>query len=213
MCDVSTLPPDKIRLVEADSYWCMSKLLDGIQVCFFFFLFYFLLFFSPFFSPPLFSPPFFSPPLLSTLIHVQDHYTFAQPGLQRMVHKLKELIGRIDGTLSPLFLPTLTLFSSLSFSLAFSLSFSLNIHVLFLAPLARHLGEQDAQFIQFAFRWMNCLLMREIPLPLISRMWDTYLAEGPTHGFGVFHVVCKGEERGRRERGREGREGRGEGGT
>ena len=51
MCDVSTLPPDKIRLVEADSYWCMSKLLDGIQVCFFFFLFYFLLFFSPFFSP------------------------------------------------------------------------------------------------------------------------------------------------------------------
>jgi hypothetical protein len=36
--------------------------------------------------------------------------------------------------------------------------------------------------------------MREISLPLISRMWDTYLAEGPTHGFGVFHVVCEGEE-------------------
>eukprot|EP00026_Physarum_polycephalum_P004590 Phypoly_transcript_04612.p1 GENE.Phypoly_transcript_04612~~Phypoly_transcript_04612.p1 ORF type:complete len:612 (+),score=113.67 Phypoly_transcript_04612:185-2020(+) len=115
VCDVSSLPPENVRLVEADSYWCMSKLLDGIQ----------------------------------------DHYTFAQPGIQRMTHKLKELVGRID------------------------------------APLARHLGEQDAQFIQFAFRWMNCLLMREIPLPLISRMWDTYFSEGTTHGFGVFHVyVC-----------------------
>ena len=62
--------------------------------------------------------------------------------------------------------------------------------LLFAVPLAKHLGEQDAQFIQFAFRWMNCFLMREIPLPLIARMWDTYLAEGPTGGFGVFHVVC-----------------------
>jgi len=115
-CDVSTaLPSEKLKEVEADSYWCMSKLLDGIQ----------------------------------------DHYTFAQPGIQRMIHRLKELIGRID------------------------------------APLSRHLGEQDAHFIQFAFRWMNCFLLREIPLPLIARMWDTYLAEGPPVGFGVFHIyVC-----------------------
>lgn len=62
-CEVSALDPEKFRQIEADSYWCMSKLLDGIQ----------------------------------------DHYTFAQPGIQRMTHKLKELVGRIDGTFSFLF--------------------------------------------------------------------------------------------------------------
>jgi hypothetical protein len=38
--------------VEADCYWCLSKLLDGIQ----------------------------------------DHYTDAQPGIQRTVFKVKELV-------------------------------------------------------------------------------------------------------------------------
>ncbi len=41
---------------EADSYWCLCKLLDGIQ----------------------------------------DHYTYAQPGIQRTVFHLKELVRRID---------------------------------------------------------------------------------------------------------------------
>lgn len=44
-------------------------------------------------------------------------------------------------------------------------------------------------FIQFAFRWMNCLLMREIPLRLVYRVWDTYLAEAEQ--FGTLHIyVC-----------------------
>lgn len=30
--DVSSLPEEVLRNIEADSYWCMSKLLDGIQV-------------------------------------------------------------------------------------------------------------------------------------------------------------------------------------
>jgi len=30
---------------------------------------------------------------------MQDHYTFAQPGIQRLVFKLKELVRRIDGNL------------------------------------------------------------------------------------------------------------------
>lgn len=51
------LPPEKISDIEADCYWCLSKLLDGMQ----------------------------------------DHYTFAQPGIQRLVFKLKELVRRIDG--------------------------------------------------------------------------------------------------------------------
>lgn len=29
--------------------------------------------------------------------------------------------------------------------------------------------------MQFAFRWMNCLLMREISVKCTIRMWDTYL--------------------------------------
>lgn len=57
---ISDLSPDKITNIEADCYWCLSKLLDGMQ----------------------------------------DHYTFAQPGIQRLVFKLKELVRRIDGNLS-----------------------------------------------------------------------------------------------------------------
>lgn len=54
---ISDLDPEKISDIEADCYWCLSKLLDGMQ----------------------------------------DHYTFAQPGIQRLVFKLKELVRRIDG--------------------------------------------------------------------------------------------------------------------
>ncbi|XP_035547498.1 TBC1 domain family member 22B-like [Juglans regia] len=99
---VSNLSPEKISNIEADCYWCLSKLLDGMQ----------------------------------------DHYTFAQPGIQRLVFKLKELVRRID------------------------------------EPVSRHVEEQGLEFLQFAFRWFNCLLIREIPFHLVTRLWDTYLAEG-----------------------------------
>ncbi|KAH9315005.1 hypothetical protein KI387_023632, partial [Taxus chinensis] len=99
---MSDLSPENMLNVEADCYWCLSKLLDGIQ----------------------------------------DHYTFAQPGIQRLVFKLKELVRRID------------------------------------EPVSRHMEEQGLEFLQFAFRWFNCLLIREIPFHLVTRLWDTYLAEG-----------------------------------
>ncbi|KAH7572876.1 hypothetical protein JRO89_XS03G0027600 [Xanthoceras sorbifolium] len=99
---VSNLSPEKISDIEADCYWCLSKLLDGMQ----------------------------------------DHYTFAQPGIQRLVFKLKEVVRRID------------------------------------EPVSRHIEEQGLEFLQFAFRWFNCLLIREIPFHLVTRLWDTYLAEG-----------------------------------
>ncbi|XP_034213153.1 TBC1 domain family member 22B-like isoform X2 [Prunus dulcis] len=99
---ISDLSPDKISNIEADCYWCLSNLLEGMQ----------------------------------------DHYTFAQPGIQRLVFKLKEVVRRID------------------------------------EPVSRHVEEQGLEFLQFAFRWFNCLLIREIPFHLISRLWDTYLAEG-----------------------------------
>eukprot|EP00171_Calliarthron_tuberculosum_P010323 IDg10323t1 len=88
--------------------------------------------------------------LTALLNDIQDYYTFSQPGIQRRVLYLAELVGRVD------------------------------------APLRKHLEDQELDFLQFAFRWMNCLLMRELPFPLIVRVWDTYLSE--PEGFGLFHV-------------------------
>lgn len=34
-------------------------------------------------------------------------------------------------------------------------------------------------WVHAARRWVNCLLVREIPFSLAIRLWDTYLAEGP----------------------------------
>lgn len=43
------------------------------------------------------------------------------------------------------------------------------------APLAKHLSDEGIEFIQFSFRWMNCLLMREFSIRNVIRMWDTYV--------------------------------------
>ncbi|XP_062347577.1 TBC1 domain family member 22A isoform X3 [Cinclus cinclus] len=111
--DVSSLPEEVLQNIEADSYWCMSKLLDGIQ----------------------------------------DNYTFAQPGIQKKVKMLEELVSRIDE----------------------------QVH--------RHLDQHEVKYLQFAFRWMNNLLMREVPLRCTIRLWDTYQSE--PEGFSHFHLyVC-----------------------
>ncbi|XP_051547534.1 TBC1 domain family member 22A isoform X1 [Myxocyprinus asiaticus] len=111
--NVSSLQEEVLRNIEADSFWCMSKLLDGIQ----------------------------------------DNYTFAQPGIQRKVKALEELVSRIDET----------------------------VH--------RHMQQYEVEYLQFAFRWMNNLLMRELPLRCTIRLWDTYQAE--PEGFSHFHLyVC-----------------------
>jgi TBC1 domain family member 2 len=44
----------------------------------------------------------------------------------------------------------------------------------YLAPLAAHLQAEGVEFMQFTFRWMNCL-MREISIANTIQMWDTYL--------------------------------------
>jgi hypothetical protein len=56
-------------------------------------------------------------------------------------------------------------------------------HVLTTAPLAAHFDDQGVEFMQFAFRWMNCLLMREISVKCTVRMWDTYLVSLPSFRF------------------------------
>lgn len=91
--------------------------------------------------------------LTNLLAGIQDHYTSDQPGVQRMVARLEELVHRID------------------------------------QPLASHLQDAGVQFLQFAFKWMNCLLLREFHLRCVPRLWDTYISE--KNGFETFHVyVC-----------------------
>jgi hypothetical protein len=97
--DPGQLPKQVLDAVEADSFWCLTKLLDGIQ----------------------------------------DNYISHQPGIQRQVASLRDLTTRIDD------------------------------------QLAKHLQNEGVEFIQFSFRWMNCLLMREISVKNTIRMWDTYL--------------------------------------
>ena len=45
----------------------------------------------------------------------------------------------------------------------------------FAEPLNAHLEKNNVEYLQFAFRWMNNLLMREMPLRSTIRLWDTYL--------------------------------------
>ena len=113
--DVLELEDDKLLSLEADCYWCLSKLLDGIQ----------------------------------------DNYTFAQPGIQRAIYRMREIVERVD------------------------------------AALVKHLDANHVQLLHFAFRWMNCLLMRELSTALIVRLWDSYLADDRQSGFKTFHLyVC-----------------------
>mmetsp|Transcript_12651 Transcript_12651/g.27372 ORF Transcript_12651/g.27372 Transcript_12651/m.27372 type:complete len:433 (+) Transcript_12651:156-1454(+) len=79
---------------------------------------------------------------------IQDHYTYAQPGIQRTVFQIKEAVHTIK------------------------------------ERLVGRLDEHGIDFIQFAWRWVNCLLIREVPFELSFRLWDTYLAEG--HRFAEF---------------------------
>lgn len=100
--DISLLDDEKLRGIEADTYWSFGKLLDSIQ----------------------------------------NNYTHAQPGIQRLVKMLATVVSRVD------------------------------------ADLHNHLKNHGVDYLQFAFRWMNNLLIRELPLRLVVRLWDSYLAEG-----------------------------------
>lgn len=82
--EVAALPVDTQRNIEADSFWCMSKLLDGIQV----------------WSHVHPRNHWFIKNKCAGLLKMdsfQDNYTFAQPGIQNKVKDLEELVSRIDG--------------------------------------------------------------------------------------------------------------------
>ncbi|GAB4813408.1 hypothetical protein N2152v2_000454 [Parachlorella kessleri] len=126
---------DQMLEVEADSYWCLCKLLDGIQ----------------------------------------DHYTYAQPGIQRTIFHVKELVRASKRYVQSPF----WLFSTLSLvRVGFRSWLVTGVGCRVEEPLAEHLAAEGLEFIQFAFRWVNCLLLREVPFHLGTRLWDTYLAEG-----------------------------------
>ncbi len=114
--DLEHVPSEALHDLEADAYWCLTRLLDRIQ----------------------------------------DSYTPTQPGIQRMVWQLRELTNRID------------------------------------SALVSHLeSTEDAEglfFQKFAFRRMNCMMSREVSLPALLRLWDTYTAEA--RGFEEFHVYA-----------------------
>ncbi|BAM42194.1 GTPase-activating protein [Theileria orientalis strain Shintoku] len=52
--------------------------------------------------------------------------------------------------------------------------------------LYRHLEDVNVDFMQFPFRWMNCMLIREIPTDCSIRLWDTYISE-IRNGMVTFH--------------------------
>lgn len=97
-CDF--LDDEAFRIIEADCFWCFSKLMDGLQ----------------------------------------DLYTKDQPGLYKMLDSLSFLIQRVNPKLSQL------------------------------------IKEENIDYQEFAFRWMNCLLVREFSPKLLLRLWDFYLS-------------------------------------
>ena len=50
----------------------------------------------------------------------------------------------------------------------------------------KFLKENELDYVKFAFRWFNCIFVREFSLKQILRIWDTYIAE--EEGFSTFHI-------------------------
>jgi hypothetical protein len=43
--------------------------------------------------------------------------------------------------------------------------------------LAEWMNHENIKYCDFAFRWMNCLLVREFSLPLLFRVWDLFMSD------------------------------------
>jgi hypothetical protein len=55
--------------------------------------------------------------------------------------------------------------------------------------LHKHLKDSHVELVQFAYRWINCLLLREVSLKLAVRVWDTCLSEGGFCEYFVFFLA------------------------
>lgn len=113
--DIENVSLSVLEKVEADSYWCFSKVLSGIL----------------------------------------GHYVPDLPGIHNNIKYLEQLVRKVD------------------------------------YDLCSHLMTEGVEVTHFSFKWMNCLLVREMPFSCVIRIWDTYMSEGSVHGFKEFHVyVC-----------------------
>lgn len=101
MQDLDFVGDEELREIEADCFWCFSKLLDGLQ----------------------------------------DVYTTDQPGLYKMLDCLERVVARVEPALSSM------------------------------------LKSEEIDYQEFAFRWVNCLLVREFPMKLVFRLWDLYISD------------------------------------
>jgi hypothetical protein len=110
---LDSMPESVLAEIEADCYFCFSKVLDGLQDCF----------------------------------------TKGQPGIYRML----EMLGRVVRVVNPGF--------------------------------ADWMDKQEIAYEEFAFRWMNCLLVREMPPQFAARLWDLYVAD-PAHIASTHVYVC-----------------------
>lgn len=119
-----------------------------------------------------------------------------------MIQGMEKIVQRVDCQIlySPLSYNTLlcwnatsTQFYPTTFLHNVSEHFFGYIPSYFPGALFDHLKAEGVELLQICFRWMNCLLIRELPLSAVIRLWDTYIAEGPV-GFSEFHIyVCSGE--------------------
>mmetsp|Transcript_34244 Transcript_34244/g.39947 ORF Transcript_34244/g.39947 Transcript_34244/m.39947 type:complete len:416 (+) Transcript_34244:31-1278(+) len=103
------LSVEKLHELEADMYFCLCKILEGIQ----------------------------------------DNYTNSQPGTYRSVARIRDLLKRID------------------------------------KDLLEHLETNEINLMQIVIRWVFCLLIREFPLKLAMRLFDTYISDD--EGFTQLH--------------------------
>lgn len=116
---VDSLAPERLDQVEADCYWCLSKLLSSFA----------------------------------------EYYIDGQPGVQRAVALIKGVLSRVD------------------------------------ADLVAHLEQEGVDVVHAAYRWIGCLMVRELPVPLCLRLWDTCIAESTLTSAGfasflVYFIVC-----------------------
>jgi hypothetical protein len=97
---------------------------------------------------------------------IQDNYTKDQPGIQKKLFQLREIVQKIDRN---------------------SLNFIVHVFIGFqLASINQYLDSIGITYHMFAYRWFNCFLIRELSLQHVLRVWDTLFSE--EHGFLTFHV-------------------------
>lgn len=155
---------------EADAYWCVAKLLDGIQ----------------------------------------DHYTHAQPGVQLQLSNLQELVYRVDRPLYEHLAAQEVSFLQFAFRwmvrcIMYVLCLSVYLCVSCAQSVSAKRLPNDISPLNSTFcgcacscslPWssrslQNCILMRELSMTHVIRLWDTYLCDDNGDGFGTFHVfVC-----------------------